>query len=72
MRVHLKYSKNSKNNFEILKDCLKGNINILVIFETELSLVLAHFKLMVSSLRTERTEMKNVGGILLYVKALWY
>ena len=36
MRVHLKYTKNSKNNFEILKDCLKGNINILVIFETEL------------------------------------
>lgn len=36
MRVHLKYSKNSKNNFEISKDCLKGKINILVIFETEL------------------------------------
>ena len=63
-------SNSLRNKFEMLKDCIKGNIDILLISETKLGecFPIGQFQIEDFSTPYRKDRDKNGGGILLYVR----
>ena len=59
-----------KKRFEIIKDCIKGNVDILLTSETELdeSFNIGQFQIDGFSSPYRRNRRRNGGSILLYFK----